>query len=36
MLCDARGRESVQDVLIALVEHALLRARKQREPAVTT
>ncbi|MFD3525276.1 ATP/GTP-binding protein [Streptomyces sp. NPDC058653] len=36
LMCDARRRESVKDVLVAVVEHAMIRARQEREPAVTT
>ncbi|MEU2433515.1 ATP/GTP-binding protein [Streptomyces sp. NPDC007861] len=35
MLCDARERESVKSVLVAVVEHALDRTTREREPAVT-
>lgn len=35
MLCDARERDSVKEVLVAVVEHALIRADRIREPAVT-
>ncbi|GAA1202343.1 ATP/GTP-binding protein [Streptomyces hebeiensis] len=34
MMCDARDRESVKEVLVAVVEHALNRATLLREPAV--
>ncbi|AWL37281.1 MULTISPECIES: GTP-binding protein [Streptomyces] len=32
LLCDARERSSVRDVLVAVVEHAMARAGKPREP----
>ncbi|MFD3441791.1 ATP/GTP-binding protein [Streptomyces sp. NPDC058685] len=35
MMCDARDRESVKMVLVAVVEHALARADRQREHATT-
>ncbi|MBO0913789.1 ATP/GTP-binding protein [Streptomyces sp. NBC_01260] len=35
LLCDARDRSSVRDVLVAVVEHALARADALREPATT-
>ncbi|MFD0026001.1 ATP/GTP-binding protein [Streptomyces sp. NPDC058382] len=35
LLCDARDRASVRDVLVAVVEHALARADAPREPATT-
>ncbi|MFF4245435.1 ATP/GTP-binding protein [Streptomyces sp. NPDC001822] len=35
LLCDARDRSSVRDVLVAVVEHALARADQLREPAGT-
>ncbi len=35
LMCDARERESVKDVLVAVVEHALTLADRQREPATT-
>ncbi|GAA2965385.1 MULTISPECIES: ATP/GTP-binding protein [Streptomycetaceae] len=35
LLCDARDRSSVRDVLVAVVEHALARADRSREPART-
>ncbi|MFI1396881.1 GTP-binding protein [Streptomyces sp. NPDC020681] len=35
MMCDARDRESVKQVLVAVVEHALTRADRQREHATT-
>jgi signal recognition particle receptor subunit beta len=38
LMCDARIRESGKEVLIALIEHAMKTARKQRaanEPAPT-
>lgn len=35
LLCDARDRSSVRDVLVAVVEHALARAAAPREPATT-
>src|SRR3954471_21656499 len=34
MLCDARLRDSVRDVLIAVVEHAMQNGNRQREPAL--
>jgi signal recognition particle receptor subunit beta len=34
-MCDARDRESAKAVLIAVVEHALDRAARAREPATT-
>ncbi|MFE3329643.1 ATP/GTP-binding protein [Streptomyces sp. NPDC059176] len=33
MMCDARERESVKAVLVAVVEHALVRSTRDREPA---
>ncbi|MDQ0797602.1 ATP/GTP-binding protein [Streptomyces sp. B1I3] len=33
LLCDARDRASVRDVLVAVVEHAMARADALREPA---
>ncbi|MEV0785881.1 ATP/GTP-binding protein [Streptomyces sp. NPDC050423] len=35
LVCDARDRSSVRDVLVAVVEHALARADAPREPATT-
>ncbi|MGW8889319.1 GTP-binding protein [Streptomyces sp. NPDC055749] len=35
LLCDARDRSSVRDVLVAVVEHAMARADRLREPATT-
>ncbi|MFD8731039.1 ATP/GTP-binding protein [Streptomyces sp. NPDC059611] len=35
LLCDARDRSSVRDVLVAVVEHALERAARDREPVAT-
>ncbi|TLQ47115.1 GTP-binding protein [Streptomyces marianii] len=35
MTCDARERESVKSVLVAVVEHALVRSTREREPAAT-
>ncbi len=35
LVCDARDRSSVRDVLIAVVEHALERAARDREPVAT-
>ncbi|MET9348857.1 GTP-binding protein [Streptomyces termitum] len=35
VLCDARDRESVKSVLIAVVEHALVLADRSPEPAAT-
>ncbi|KOG66626.1 ATP-binding protein [Streptomyces griseoflavus] len=34
MLCDAREKDSVRDVLIAVVEHAMHLTTRQREPAL--
>ncbi|QEU95815.1 GTP-binding protein [Streptomyces kanamyceticus] len=34
VLCDARDRESVKDVLIGVVEHAMTAAAAAREPAI--
>ncbi|MFJ9412132.1 GTP-binding protein [Streptomyces sp. NPDC101393] len=34
MLCDARHKDSVRDVLIAVVEHAMRVGARQREPAL--
>jgi signal recognition particle receptor subunit beta len=37
LLCDARDRESVKEVLVGVVEHAMTRgARRPARPAVTT
>ncbi|AWK09377.1 ATP-binding protein [Streptomyces spongiicola] len=33
LMCDARERESVKSVLVAVVEHALARSAGEREPA---
>ncbi|MEV0965754.1 MULTISPECIES: ATP/GTP-binding protein [unclassified Streptomyces] len=33
LMCDARERESVKSVLVAVVEHALVRSTREREPA---
>jgi uncharacterized protein len=33
LMCDARRRESAKEVLVAVVEHALARADRQREHA---
>ncbi|CAM5624414.1 ATP/GTP-binding protein [Streptomyces atroolivaceus] len=35
LLCDARDLASVRDVLVAVVEHAMVRADRLREPART-
>ncbi|MFI5635194.1 GTP-binding protein [Streptomyces sp. NPDC051664] len=35
LMCDARDRSSVRDVLVTVVEHALARANRLREPATT-
>ncbi|MFG2599999.1 ATP/GTP-binding protein [Streptomyces sp. NPDC048462] len=35
LVCDARDRSSVRDVLVAVVEHALARVDAAREPATT-
>ncbi|MET7520784.1 ATP/GTP-binding protein [Streptomyces sp. NPDC005248] len=35
LMCDARDRSSVRDVLVTVVEHALARADRLREPAST-
>lgn len=35
VMCDARERESVKEVLVAVVEHAMNRATTQREHAAT-
>ncbi|WP_372346354.1 ATP/GTP-binding protein [Streptomyces sp. KL116D] len=35
VLCDAREKESVKDVLIGVVEHAAAAAAQRRQPAVT-
>jgi signal recognition particle receptor subunit beta len=35
LMCDARERESVKEVLVAVVEHAMHRATLQREHAAT-
>ncbi|THA56741.1 ATP/GTP-binding protein [Streptomyces sp. A0958] len=35
LMCDARDRSSARDVLVAVVEHALARADRQREPVTT-
>ncbi|MEV8395247.1 MULTISPECIES: ATP/GTP-binding protein [unclassified Streptomyces] len=36
VMCDARERESVKEVLVAVVEHAMTLAARQREHAATT
>jgi signal recognition particle receptor subunit beta len=36
LLCDARARESVKDVLVAVVQHAMAYAAARRRAAVTT
>ncbi|THA30568.1 ATP/GTP-binding protein [Streptomyces sp. A1277] len=35
LMCDARDRSSARDVLVAVVEHALARADRPREPVTT-
>ncbi|MCX5138890.1 MULTISPECIES: ATP/GTP-binding protein [unclassified Streptomyces] len=35
LMCDARDRSSVRDVLVAVVEHAVARVDRLREPATT-
>ncbi|MET9625694.1 MULTISPECIES: ATP/GTP-binding protein [unclassified Streptomyces] len=35
LMCDARDRESVKNVLVAVVEHALILADRGRQPATT-
>ncbi|MEW1888479.1 MULTISPECIES: ATP/GTP-binding protein [unclassified Streptomyces] len=35
LMCDARDRASARDVLVAVVEHALARADRPREPVTT-
>ncbi|MFB6817728.1 ATP/GTP-binding protein [Streptomyces sp. NPDC056347] len=35
LMCDARDRASVRDVLVAVVEHAVVRVGRDREPAAT-
>ncbi|MFJ1550357.1 GTP-binding protein [Streptomyces sp. NPDC088246] len=35
LMCDARDRSSARDVLVAVVEHAVARAERPREPATT-
>ncbi|MGC5344634.1 GTP-binding protein [Streptomyces sp. DT171] len=35
LMCDARDRSSVRDVLVAVVEHALARVDRRRQPATT-
>ncbi|TXS28684.1 ATP/GTP-binding protein [Streptomyces sp. ms191] len=35
LMCDARDRESVKNVLVAVVEHALVLADRGRQPAIT-
>ncbi|MEU2249020.1 ATP/GTP-binding protein [Streptomyces sp. NPDC019224] len=35
LMCDARDRPSARDVLVAVVEHALTRADRPREPVTT-
>ncbi|MFF2013112.1 ATP/GTP-binding protein [Streptomyces sp. NPDC058195] len=35
LMCDARDRASVRDVLVAVVEHAAARVARGREPATT-
>ncbi|KOU02216.1 MULTISPECIES: ATP/GTP-binding protein [Streptomyces] len=35
LVCDARDRSSVRDVLVAVVENALERAAREREPVAT-
>ena len=35
LMCDARDRESVKNVLVAVVEHAMILADRGRQPATT-
>ncbi|MEU1471794.1 ATP/GTP-binding protein [Streptomyces sp. NPDC005761] len=35
LMCDARDRSSVRDVLVAVVEHAMARVARLREPVTT-
>ncbi|PZT73936.1 MULTISPECIES: GTP-binding protein [unclassified Streptomyces] len=35
LMCDARNRSSARDVLVSVVEHALARADRPREPVTT-
>lgn len=35
LMCDARDRASVRDVLVAVVEHAVARVDRLREPVTT-
>ncbi|MEU9623745.1 MULTISPECIES: ATP/GTP-binding protein [unclassified Streptomyces] len=35
LMCDARDRSSARDVLVTVVEHAVARAERPREPATT-
>ncbi|MFC7307575.1 ATP/GTP-binding protein [Streptomyces monticola] len=35
LLCDARDRESVKEVLVTVVKHAMARAKAAREPVTT-
>lgn len=35
LMCDARDRQSAKDILVAVVEHALARADRLREPVTT-
>ncbi|WP_405689340.1 GTP-binding protein [Streptomyces sp. NBC_00057] len=35
LMCDARDRSSARDVLVAVVEHAVARAERPRQPATT-
>ncbi|MFE4335783.1 ATP/GTP-binding protein [Streptomyces sp. NPDC056831] len=35
LMCDARDRSSARDVLVAVVEHAVARVERPREPATT-
>ncbi|MFM9698746.1 GTP-binding protein [Streptomyces europaeiscabiei] len=35
VLCDARRRDSVKDVLVSVVRHAMAHATEQRQPATT-
>lgn len=35
LMCDARDRQSAKDVLVAVVEHALARADRLRQPVTT-
>lgn len=35
VLCDARRRDSVKDVLVSVVRHAMVHATEHRQPAIT-